>query len=273
LQSFLFRIQELEPELLLAELYGHGTAGVIEESSGIRAFFPDDFDSAELALPYRSLIVESRHEAETAPADFERGDWEPILVGTKFFVAPSWVDAPTPSRRIRLTIDSTRAFGTGRHESTQLVIESMEQHLRPGSRVVDIGCGSGILSMAAAHLGANRVVSCDVDPEAVSTARQYLRSPVFQGSADAVRGGIADMVLANISTLVINSLAGELNRIVKPQGLLLLAGFIEGNVPTSFEPQVAYRKGDWLCWVCQPKASCSHTDNIDRAPQNTAWWD
>jgi ribosomal protein L11 methyltransferase len=135
---------------------------------------------------------------------------------------------PTPPGRFRLEINPGQQCGTGQHPCTQLCLEAMERIIRPGDAVLDVGSGSGILSIAAKLLGAGRVVACDIDPEAARVA------PFFIGSADAVRSNAFDVVVANISDAVIGELRGELER-VAPQRIL--SGFQNRN-------------GQWTCIVC-----------------------
>src|SRR5204863_7377462 len=92
--------------------------------------------------------------------------WPPLFVGEKFFVVAPWRTEPTPPGRLRLEINPGIQCGTGQHPCTQLCLQAMERVLRPGDRVLDVGSGSGILSIAAALLGAAMVVACDLDPEA-----------------------------------------------------------------------------------------------------------
>jgi ribosomal protein L11 methyltransferase len=135
---------------------------------------------------------------------------------------PQWRDDPTPDGRFRIEVNPGMAFGTGAHESTQLCLEALERELRPGTEVLDVGSGSGILSTAAALLGARRVIACDVDPVAVEVARQP-RS--FIGSADAVRPASVDLVVANINPEAIIRLAPELARCMRTQGVAIVSGF------------------------------------------------
>jgi ribosomal protein L11 methylase PrmA len=241
LRSILFANPLDDQDVLIAELWEHGTLGIIEEESGLRAFFEDDHDLSDLLRNGRSAAVEA---CASQPCDCTREDWEPILIGERFFVAPSWVDTPTPPGRFRLTTDSNIVFGTGRHESTQLMIQALEQHLHSGDTVVDVGCGSGILAIAAQTLGASRIFTCDIESDA---------HPMFIGSADAIHDATADLTLANISARVIDTLAFDLNRITKPGGLVLLAGFIEENPPQAFKPERALHMNEWLCWICRPQ--------------------
>jgi ribosomal protein L11 methyltransferase len=136
------------------------------------------------------------------------------------------------------------AFGTGVHETTQLCIEALEDHVKPGMRVLDVGTGSGILAQAAKLLGAGAVYACDVDPVAVEIAGNG-----FVGSADAVASLAMDLVVANISPEAIVSLAPDLLRVLRPGGALLASGFERQEVEQvklSLPPDAELReKGNW----------------------------
>jgi ribosomal protein L11 methyltransferase len=128
---------------------------------------------------------------------------------------------------LRIEVNPGMAFGTGAHESTQLCLEALERELHPGMTVLDVGTGSGILSRAAALLGARRVIACDTDPVAVELARQPLS---FIGTADAVRTGSVDLVVANISPEAVIALAPELMRTLRAGGVAIVSGFEEPEV-------------------------------------------
>ena len=215
----------------------------------MRAFFDRDTDLSELLARHNNLITEVRSEEPIDWQQVSRDGWDPILVGQRFFVVPPWVEEPTPQGRMRLVFDSMMAFGTGRHESTQLAIEALETYLRPGQTVVDVGCGTGILSKAAEMLGAGRVFACDVDPVAAEEARQCLGRRVFVGSANAVQRSVADLVLANITAPAIEKIGPELSRISKPGSIMVLGGFMTEDLPKTFKPDHILTRGDWVCWI------------------------
>jgi ribosomal protein L11 methyltransferase len=145
-------------------------------------------------------------------------------------------------------------FGTGVHETTQLSMEALEESLKPGMSVLDVGTGSGILACAAGLLGAGRVYACDTDPVAIAIAGGLAGSAHrFVGSVDAVAPKSADLVLANISPEAIMQLAPDLLRARKPGGLLLASGF-EGNEVDALRavfpaPREVREKGDWALLV------------------------
>jgi ribosomal protein L11 methyltransferase len=182
------------------------------------------------------------------------------------------VREPAPAGRFRLTIDAGSAFGSGRHESTQLCMEALERHLKPGSIVADIGCGSGILSAAAGLLGAGAVLSCDIHADSVRTATTLVENPLFVGSADAIRTAIADLVLANISAKIVDVLAADLRRIAKPTGLIVLAGFLSENPPQRFRPRDILKKGDWECWITKPEDVEAVPAQKEPASHADQWW-
>ena len=210
-------------DLLIADLWEQGCSGISELSDTcLRVFFEDTADRAALLDRYPESAIraeEQRDWVETA-----RGLIEPMSVGSRFFLIPEWRDDPTPAGRFRVAINPGMAFGTGVHPTTQLCLEALENFLRPGMSVLDVGTGSGILSEAAALLGAGKLFACDIDAVATEIAHQRCRS-IFTGSADAVASGVADLTLANISPEAVTQLAPDLLRALRPGGLLLASGF------------------------------------------------
>lgn len=135
-----------------------------------------------------------------------KNHFKPFPVGHRLWITPTWSEAPRPPGRIVIELDPGMAFGSGLHASTQLCLMVLEDHLHGGERVFDIGTGSGILSIAAAKLGAGAVMAVDTDPVAVGVARQNV---AYNGVAPRVEvregdllGGIegrADVILANLT--------------------------------------------------------------------------
>jgi len=214
---------EVEPERadgLLADLWEAGTLGVIEGDGFVEAFFEDTESAQRFGEPQRAADVDWVRATEDA--------WPPVLAGKKFFIVAPWRTEPTPAGRFRLEINPGLQCGTGQHPCTQLCLEAMEQVIRPGDAVLDVGTGSGILSVAAKLLGARLVIACDIDPDAARVV------PFFVGSADAVRSGSFDVVVANISEAVMEELRPELERVAAKR---ILSGFQN-------------ERGEWTCVIC-----------------------
>jgi len=191
-------------------------------------------------------------------------DCEPILVGRRFVVVPAG--------RIVLPIDAAMAFGSGRHETTQLCLEALERYLVPGQTVFDVGCGSGILALAAEKLGASRVVATDMDEAAVTVAKRHFSGLLFVGSADCLPSGEADLVICNITSKVNDRLAWDLKRLAKPGGLVLISGFMTENPPQKFAAQEILQLGGWECWLCEPSGIQAAPDQKDANQHDPQWW-
>jgi ribosomal protein L11 methyltransferase len=245
--SLFFRPSPDREDYLIAELWEHGTTGIIEEYGGIRAFFDDALSPLSR---FDAYAPELREEEPIDWAQATRDAWPPLAVGERFFLTPPWCLDPTPPGRLRLPIYPGMACGTGRHPATQLALEAIEQHVRPSDSVVDVGTGSGILAAGAALLGAGRVIGCDVDSDAIGIAVERVSVPLFVGSVNAIRSGWADVVIANIDAATIEELAAEFTRIRKPDSVLILTGFPEWDVPEGFSQQETRKREEWVCLIC-----------------------
>jgi ribosomal protein L11 methyltransferase len=216
---------------LIAELWEHGTGGIVEEDlpgggCGLKAFFDEPFEAGEWARHGpRWEAAEERDWVGVAQAL-----WEPLVIGSRFFLVPAWRDDPTPPGRIRIVMHAGQAYGTGSGPTTQLTLEVMEQRLGAGDTVLDLGTGSGILAIAAARLGAGRVFGCDIDFDALRIAAERfaaegIPAALFAGSVRSVRSASIDFVAANINAEVLIDLAAEIQRVLKPGGRAVLTGF------------------------------------------------
>jgi ribosomal protein L11 methyltransferase len=173
---------------------------------------------------------------------------QPMPVGKRFFLVPEWRDDPAPEGRFRIQVNPGMAFGTGVHETTQLCLEALEEFVHPGTVVLDVGTGQGILARAARLLGAGTVIACDTDPVAIEIAGMG-----FVGSVDAVRSGSVDLVVANISPEAIVQLAPDFVRVCRVGGTILVSGFeLDETGQVSFAlPGVreVRQKGNWALAV------------------------
>jgi ribosomal protein L11 methyltransferase len=169
-----------------------------------------------------------------------RDQFEPIRVSGRLWIVPSWREAPDPSA-ISISLDPGLAFGTGSHPTTRLVLRWLERTVRGGESVLDYGCGSGILAIAAMKLGAGRARGVDIDRQALLAARRNdLQNRVdvsFHSAAGAIRQP-AQIVVANILAHPLIVLAPALARLTAPSGRLALSGVLDGQVE---EVSGAYR--------------------------------
>ena len=216
------------------------------------------------ALQYKTVF-------ETDWTEVWKQHYQPVPIGGMLMVLPAWIKA-SGSERIPIYIDPGMAFGTGTHPTTQLCLEMLEAWIlsaqsHDSSRVIDIGCGSGILSVAALKLGVESALGVDTDAQAIEVSRENAalngvldRLELGVGSVAEVRAGLfsmqqAPLILVNILAPVIMRLLDQgLGKLVAPDGLLILSGILEEQ---SVELQAALRehglrilshrqKGDWV---------------------------
>lgn len=192
--------------------------------------------AAEAGLPAPEAF-ELRELADRDWVGASQAQFTPIPVGDRLLITPSWhveglADRPGSDAdgRITIVLDPGLAFGTGSHPTTHMCLQWLGEHLRPGERVIDYGCGSGILAIAAARLGAGEVVGVDIDPQAVSSTRA---NALVNGVEIDVRLSTeappepADVVVANILSNPLKVLAPMLSALVAPGGRLVLAGLLD----------------------------------------------
>lgn len=174
-----------------------------------------------------------------------KAHYQPIQVGKNLLILPAWRQPDEGEIRLVVRINPAMAFGTGAHPSTQLCLRLMEVHLAPGEPVIDLGCGSGILSITALLMGASHALAVDIDEEALVSTRENAelnridaaRLEVSLGSVNEILSGNfsrqeAPLVLVNILAPVIIRLLGQgLGALVSPDGALLLSGILAEQEP------------------------------------------
>lgn len=242
----------------------------------LRAWLPADDGSraavAKLREELRSLgdglvrPLRARTVREEAWSDAWKQYFQVQRVGRNFVLQPSWRDYDPAPDDVVIVLDPGQAFGTGQHATTRLCLKALEQRLRPGAAVLDLGCGSGVLAIAAALLGAARVDALDIDLPAVEATRENAARNAVGARVRAARGSLGeswpfaqppdghyDLVLANISARVIQALAGPLTGALATDGLALLSGIVDDQAEATCEAltraggRVAGRQaeGDW----------------------------
>jgi ribosomal protein L11 methyltransferase len=232
--------------------------GVQLEGGGVTAYCHEGQEAQvciqRLTHYYRDLqqLYPDLPELEVVQKVLPGEDWsetwksffKPLIIGKNIVIKPSWEPYERKPGQVLIEIDPGRAFGTGRHPSTALCLEALELILSESSRkkmdsvtsVLDVGTGSGILGIAAARLGARRVLGLEIDPEALKVAaKNLLRNGVAEiMSVSSIPlhqlDETYDLVIANLTTPVIVQMAAILCRSVSPEGLLLLSGILKGEV-------------------------------------------
>jgi ribosomal protein L11 methyltransferase len=185
-----------------------------------------------------------------------QAQFEPIRISDRLWIVPSWHTPPCPDAVV-LVLDPGMAFGTGSHPTTRLCLEWLERTVRPGISLLDYGCGSGILAIAAARLGAADALGVDIDPQAVAAARgNAARNGVrvrFEDSAVGLRGEF-DLVVANILSNPLKVLAPAISAHVRPGGRLALSGILAAQTDeliAAYAPWISLAIAGTLDgWVC-----------------------
>lgn len=218
---------------------------LFEPAADLRQRIAIALGEARLAIPADMAFEEV---AEQDWVRLTQSQFDPIRISDRLWIVPSWHVAPDPNA-INLELDPGLAFGTGSHPTTRLCLEWLEVNVDPGMSVLDYGCGSGILGIAALKLGAGDVLGVDIDPSALIAAAD-----------NAERNGVAmrlqpssapleetfDCVVANILTNPLMLLAPLLSARLKPGGRLALSGVLEtqaGQVIEAYAPYLALRVG------------------------------
>jgi ribosomal protein L11 methyltransferase len=225
-----------------------------------------DMDAVLAAFP-AGLIEDTAPRVEILEdKDWER-EWmrhyQPMRFGQRLWICPSWLEPPEP-HAVNLLLDPGLAFGTGTHPTTALCLAELDSMELADRQVVDYGCGSGILALAALKLGARRVLCVDNDPQALRASRDNAqRNGVDPASMDVVLPGdaleenwrdSADLVVANILAGPLAQLSIQLLAKLRPGGTLLLSGLLESQAPELCEHYaralrltVAGAKDGWVC--------------------------
>jgi ribosomal protein L11 methyltransferase len=208
--------------------------------------------------------VSIRWVAEQDWVRLTQSQFEPIPIGDRLLITPSWhaeaAQASNNRGRHCIELDPGLAFGTGSHPTTRLCLEWLEKHVHGGESVIDYGCGSGILAIAAARLGAKSVIAIDIDAQALVSTQANARAnpPTDQlieiRSTEDPRPDAVDVVVANILSMPLKLLAPVLIDLVQDGGTLVLSGVLErqaDEVASAYAPRipltvVAARDG----WVC-----------------------
>ena len=240
----------------------------------LRVYFPDDetleekkrqLESAlgHMRLMYPMPTPAYRRVQDADWAEAWKAHYRPLRIGGRLLIRPLWIDVELAEGDIEIALDPGMAFGTGTHPTTQLCLAALERLLQPGQEVLDLGAGSGILSIAAAKLGARKVLALDIDPIAVQATQENAAANGVAEIIAPLEGGLEsvltsarrfDLVIVNILARVILQLAEQgLSQILRPGGRAIFSGIIDSQVDeveaalrrAGLQPAARRRSGDW----------------------------
>ena len=229
--------------------------GQLWQHSKLIALFNEEDDAkAVLAAASAALNIEApAFQTELLPEQdwvrLTQSQFDPIKISNRLWITPTWHQAPDADA-VNLQLDPGLAFGTGSHPTTHLCLQWLDKHLQGGESILDYGCGSGILGIAAARLGAGRVLGCDIDDSAVDASRanaerNAITNADWINSAQRVEGQY-DIVVANILTNPLCVLAPSLVAHVQAGGRLALSGVLATQaqqVIDAYAPYIALSVG------------------------------
>ena len=175
---------------------------------------------------------------------------QPVRVGRRFLIRPSWSSPAIPDGAIELIVDPQQAFGTGHHATTQLLLEWLEDvEWHPGARVLDVGTGSGILCMGALRLGATSALGIDIDSTAIACAKGYARTNHFHNDLEFAVMRLVEVprqdysvILANVDRRTLLALCQDFSRLRSAKTSLVLSGILQEDQE---EIRIAYQAEGW----------------------------
>jgi ribosomal protein L11 methyltransferase len=255
-----------------------------EITPNVKFYLADDAQSKETLCALQVRLEQMRDADEKQQygtltlsiAYVKDEDWEnnwkqyfkPFPIGERFLIKPTWETTENPEGRIILEIDPGTSFGSGLHETTRLCIQALEQYVDKNSEVIDVGCGSGILSVAAALLGCKHTTGIDIDQAAVDTASECARinhvaktTTFLQGNllSDLPASAQCNIIVGNLFANIIKHLLPQAKKFLEPNGILITSGIISDTVD---EVEDAYQTngfqiiekqniGDWYLLIGQ----------------------
>ena len=245
-----------------------------ETSVVVKGYLPADGDLARRRRALRRQLAPLVSSSALRTRWLSEEDWAhvwkkffPVLrVSPRLVVCPTWRSYRPRRGEAVIRLDPGMAFGTGQHPTTLMCLRALEELLRPGMDVLDLGTGSGILALAAARLGATSVLALDIDPQAAVVARENVCLNgleavvrVEEGGLDEAPSAAFDLAMANISAAVIVEVAAALAAVLRPGGVLIVAGFSAESADrvssaltgTGLAVERALADGDWRALVAR----------------------
>ena len=236
----------------------------VEEAERVAVDIRTDLEllsvNAQGNIPVGSLETVKREVDGDDWIEIWRKHYRPMQFG-RVWVCPEWIEHEVSEGEVEVRIDSNMAFGTGEHETTSMCIELIQDYLKPTDVIIDVGCGSGILGIAALKLGANKAILTDIDYVAVKSANHNCelngvseRAVVAHSNLLDDTSVVGDLVVANITADVLKILSRSILKNVKPSGVLIMSGIIRSRYDEvlatyselGFELKEKREKGEWI---------------------------
>jgi ribosomal protein L11 methyltransferase len=248
-----FEVPAAYQDLLVGQLATFGFQGFLQEEDLLLCYLPSGSWKNDLKVKLRACLRNFKMEfgrldlswrTKTIGEKNWNETWEKsvniVEVTPRIIIKPSWKKLRQRDRgKMVLHIDPKMAFGTGHHETTRLALTLIEDHLRPGDKVLDVGCGTGILAVAAVKLGAHSALAIDNDPAAVENAVENIRRNKVSRRVKALRGDATrlpkrtfDMIAANIDLATITNVLKHVIKRLDPQGRLIVSGLLVSDLST-----------------------------------------
>ena len=211
--------------------------------ASVSVYLPADSGTADTVSFLKERFGALGIDAKISISGVNEEDWanswkayyKPIEIGEKMVIVPAWEKYDAPEGKLVVRMDPGMAFGTGRHETTRLVIGLLEKYITEGQRVLDVGCGSGILAICASKLGAKECKAYDIDPVAVKVARENIKDSGLENVtcdvSDLLRGvdkdgGAYDVICANIVADIIIRMTPDVGQFMHDKSVILASGII-----------------------------------------------
>lgn len=273
-----------ERENVFGEIYHLNPDDYPDEGVVIKAYLPvnsflgDTIDAIKESINNLLLFDIDLGKNVVSISEVNEEEWatawkkyyNPVKISERFTIVPTWEDyTPVSSDELIIELDPGMAFGTGTHPTTVMCIQALERTVTPGDLVVDVGTGSGVLSIAAALLDAKQIQSLDLDEVAVQSAKQNVEINNVQDKVSVSQGNLldgvneqADIVVANILAEVIMRFTDDVAKVVKPGGYFIASGIIqtkkqdvkEAIIASGFTVEETILMEDWVAIIAKRNA-------------------
>jgi ribosomal protein L11 methyltransferase len=229
-------------EVLMAQLGEAGFESFMETDDGFEAYIPenlftDDFMNS-VFLPFHDVSITTRHEVikeQNWNKTWEQNFFEPIVIGNEVMIRGSFHEKKENIKH-DIIIDPEMAFGTGHHETTGLMVKFILEEDLTGKKILDMGCGTGILGILCSKRGASHITGIDIEDWAYNNAVENCKKnnvtnmKVIHGDAGSIGSSPFDIILANINRNILLADIGKYAKALKPGGKLILSGFYESDI-------------------------------------------